>query len=594
MQFRLHSILLTIFVALILLFLLIAVSSVFINVKSIIIEQFGRSHRDLVYNNILQLTERLNQIEETALSISVDRTLVNALESKSTDDYRWITVSRELNDLINNHLYIKPYLNSIRIYCDSPLARFSDKFRPLSAMPWAGEIERFDRGNSAWIPVHDDPNAYPGDGRVLTFVMAVIGRGNDAIGYVEVNISEQDLWAGIRDRGDETDENVRVSMLLDRNWRLMSTLSFGHAAAPPSVDAVRRADAANGGRANELIEADGEQYLYINSPKSVSDWRLVNLIPVRQMYKEIDAVRNFILLIGFIVLVLAFVTSLHIAKWINRPVKNLLKGFERIESGDFNVRMGNHFIFEFDQLSIRYNRMTGRLQELIGQVKEEHRLKREAEFKMLQSQINPHFLYNTLDMINWTASKNGVKDISVMVTKLSQLFRIGLKKSGPLIKLRDELRHASLYAQIQQIRFRERFEYIEDIPDGYKDFYVPRFIIQPFVENAIIHGFKDKMDEIAQVKVFALADPHRLSLFIVDNGRGLPEDGGPGNPSASHSGGQGIRNVDERIKIYCGSEYGVRLSNAPSGGLQVEITLPCIPSLDGFRGNLTAGDEIAL
>jgi two-component system sensor histidine kinase YesM len=216
---------------------------------------------------------------------------------------------------------------------------------------------------------------------------------------------------------------------------------------------------------------------------------------------------------------------------------------------------------------------------LLEQLQEEHHAKREAEFAALQSQINPHFLYNTLDMINWMAATRGVHEISVLSTKLAKLFRISLSKGRTFIPLREELEHCILYMDLQQARFKDKFTYRIEVPPDLQSYLVPKLILQPFIENAIIHGFGGQDVEKPEITIQAseVMDQSRssLRLLIEDNGKGMQQpvhhvpalapQAAVSKPDADGNSGYGIGNVMQRIQLYFGREYGVKVESRSSG-----------------------------
>ncbi|KAF4324102.1 hypothetical protein G195_002677 [Phytophthora kernoviae 00238/432] len=247
--------------------------------------------------------------------------------------------------------------------------------------------------------------------------------------------------------------------------------------------------------------------------------------------------------------------------------------------------------------------------ELMDQVKEESRAKREAQTGLLEAQIKPHFLYNTLDMIHWRALDYEAKDISRMIVQLSKLLRIGLSGGKLFIRVRDELEHARCYVSIQSERLPFSIDYQEHIDPLVRGCYIPKIILQPFIENAVMHGHpkegklriqvdmqesessnlpesKDsptnliiESPELTERGIQSMgyrpprkyAHAPKIIIRIKDNGQGLPEDW-----KLEETSGIGIRNVHQRIQLYCGAGYGVDIRAGESGGVEVTITLPRI------------------
>jgi two-component system sensor histidine kinase YesM len=243
-----------------------------------------------------------------------------------------------------------------------------------------------------------------------------------------------------------------------------------------------------------------------------------------------------------------------------------------------------HPIVEFDKLSQSFTQMAGQLRSLLDQLEIEYRKKRDLELKVLQSQINPHFLYNTLDMINWMAALKGNHEVSIMAANLARFFRISVSQGNMFIPLREELEHARAYAEIQKSRFRMQFVYREQVDELFKKAFVPKIIIQPVIENAFVHGFRGDSNA-AKITIRAeMAGEREFHLIVEDNGVGLnggrPLDESKAISGAAGKGGYGLRNVQERIQLHMGPSYGIQLENRAEGGARVVIKLPYVTSLE--------------
>ena len=186
--------------------------------------------------------------------------------------------------------------------------------------------------------------------------------------------------------------------------------------------------------------------------------------------------------------------------------------------------------------------------------------------------INPHFLYNTLDQLNWIAIDSGQEKISTIVSLMGKMFRIGLSNGETVIPIRDELTHVECYLQIQKIRWGERLTYAIDAEEELKELYISRLTIQPFVENAFIHGFHGR--RTGEIRIALTCKGTDLEISITDNGVGLQ----PGweLPKPRKTGGYGVRNVMDRIAAYFGQPYGVTMRDRQEGGTEVVLLLPIL------------------
>jgi two-component system, sensor histidine kinase YesM len=236
---------------------------------------------------------------------------------------------------------------------------------------------------------------------------------------------------------------------------------------------------------------------------------------------------------------------------------------------------------EFAFLISAYKKMVGQIKDLIDKLYVSELNKKEAELKSLQSQINPHFLYNTLDSVNWLALKHNVPDISTMVTSLSDFFRYSLNKGQNIITLADEKKQVDSYLGIQKIRFKEKLDYLIDFPDDILECMTVKLIMQPIVENSILHGI-EKRRGMGTISIQATKKDNIIEIKISDDGIGTDVNElndlllNKSNNTKSY----GIRNVNDRIKSTFGDSYGLLFYNNQPSGVIAVITIPIINTLE--------------
>jgi len=253
------------------------------------------------------------------------------------------------------------------------------------------------------------------------------------------------------------------------------------------------------------------------------------------------------------------------------------------EEGNLGVRFEGRQEDEIGFLGKSFNTMIEEVQKLIDMVYHEQQSKREAELKILQEQIKPHFLYNTLDTIQWMAQEHGAEDIVEVVGALTKLFRIGLSRGKEMIPLGDELEHVRSYLIIQKARYEGKFDFSVRTEDGALSCMVLKLTLQPLVENAIYHGVKERRGH-GTISVEALRQDGMLVMRVRDDGVGMsPEKLAQvraalttAYPHGNGSSGYGIHNVHERIQLSFGSRFGLRFESAPGRGTLVEVLHPLV------------------
>ena len=309
-------------------------------------------------------------------------------------------------------------------------------------------------------------------------------------------------------------------------------------------------------------------------------WKLVGVTPSAALGVDGIKFRFFVLFVADLFLFLLAMINAFISDKISNPIKSLDGSVREIESGNLDVEILPSGSYEVEHLGKSIKNMLGRIKVLMSDLVAEHNAKRKSEFDTLQSQINPHFLYNTLDIIVWMIeNENSDKAVNI-VTALAKFFRISLSKGKNIITVKDEVEHVRNYLMIQNMRFKNRFEYSIEVDKKVLSYSSLKLMLQPLVENAIYHGM-EFMDGDGEIDVKVFKEDDSLYFTITDNGLGMSEDmvetllSKDFVPSKKGS-GIGVKNVNERIKLYFGSEYGLKVESEPDEGTKITIHLPAV------------------
>lgn len=323
----------------------------------------------------------------------------------------------------------------------------------------------------------------------------------------------------------------------------------------------------------ELIQDDIQYYIYYQTQSMDKVTSALN-----QQMSRLIWVSGVLLVI--LVLLMAAATY-RIATRILRPVRELYTATEKVAGGDFSVRASTDSGDEIAVLARGFNEMVGNMQTLVNKVKADQQRMRQTDLRLLQAQINPHFLYNTLDTIIWLIEGNKADEAVEMVVTLSEFFRLALSKGKELISLGEERQHISSYLEIQEVRYRDILEYDIQIAPSLYGYQILKLTLQPLVENALYHGIKYKRAK-GYIHIKAEKDGDVLRLSVRDNGAGMEEEElrqlqrEIKKPCQETEKGFGLANVNERIQMYFGPEYGMRIESQKDNGTYVEITIPAI------------------
>ena len=317
-----------------------------------------------------------------------------------------------------------------------------------------------------------------------------------------------------------------------------------------------------------------------------SGWRVVGVSYVDELVdRNVVEMMRFSALLGVLVLGAALLTSWLLSRLLARPLQGLANAMGRFEAD------ADHFTYypmggtrEVQELSDSFGHMVVRIQQLMVTVRQEEINLRKTELKALQAQINPHFLYNTLDSIAWMCEQGQNADAVKMVHALARLFRISISKGHELIPISREIEHAESYLQIQKYRYKNRFSYEFRADPACLPYLCNKITLQPILENAINHGL-DLMVEEGHIQVEVCSDGEDILFRVIDDGVGMSADQvqavlseGPGSRT-----GIGIRNVNDRLKIYFGREYGLKITSVPDEGTCVEIRMPKVRQEDSYE-----------
>lgn len=328
----------------------------------------------------------------------------------------------------------------------------------------------------------------------------------------------------------------------------------------------------------QTVTLDGQDMLVVRQPSSAMDWTMVFLTPVDAVMEGISVLRTAIIVSAVTGTLLFLILSFFLSTVITRPIFNLIRTMRSSRFGVLKTNPATFASMEITELNKTYNQMIGHINELIKLVYEKELLQSRTELKALQSQINPHFLFNTLDALYWSLQEKGEDDLSDMVIALSELFRytINKDKSGDWVTLGDEMEHIERYLQIMKMRFGDRLTWEMDVPEAFLSVPIPRLLIQPLVENCILHGVGNKLGPgRVAIEVSPSAHDGHIRIAVSDDGPGMPEErageiaerltsGSARAADGEKSGGLGIVNVHRRILLYFGA------SAPASTGLTVE------------------------
>ena len=331
---------------------------------------------------------------------------------------------------------------------------------------------------------------------------------------------------------------------------------------------------------NQLTTFDDGKFYLQSAAIDKTDWYMVNVLPKSSILSTIKTQRNYLFIIVILTIIMAIILADYLVKVINKRLFQVIDGMRQVPNGHLNNYIENDSSDEVGELIDNYNYMISKMSVLID---EQYKLGKEvknAELKALQSQINPHFLYNTLDMINWMAQKNMNKEISLAVKNLAKFYKLSLNKGKDITTIRNEVEHSKLYVNLQNMRYDNRITLITRLDESLMDCSIPKITFQPIIENSINHGILGRGMESGSILISGYISQGNLIIQISDDGIGIEKEVLPlilkDNNLQTKGSGYGLKNINQRIKLLYGESYGLSFTSNYGFGTTVEITLPVI------------------
>jgi len=336
---------------------------------------------------------------------------------------------------------------------------------------------------------------------------------------------------------------------------------------------------------------NGKQIMVSFYRFSFTGWEIYCLNDIKEMVSDTDEILYVTILLVIISFIAAVFISILLSFGLLKPIKNLQLMMKKVRDGDLTVQAPLLSQDEIGELCFGFNEMLQKIRYLVEEVYKTQIHEREAQLNALQAQINPHFLYNTLETISSIAQVEEVDIISKIARAMSNMFRYSTRIGGAVVPISEEIRHIDNYVSILEVRFENKFEFIIDVPENLMDYGIIKLVLQPIVENAVFHGIEMKTGK-GLLKISAKKIEEDIEITVSDNGIGMTEAkiielNNMLNTSENQfniefkNGRVGIRNVHERIKLYFGEKYGLKIETAEETGTIVRILIPAIPMNGG-------------
>ncbi len=542
----------------------------FHSVKGIIIQKYSESAQQSVRIAAYNIDYLLEDITNITNSILTNHDTMDALKNNQGEDFLEKLKSFYVSSFYVEGIYVESE-NGYQ-YVGSNIVGGEDRFIKKELEFTSGEIVWFPtRKQTVQILTGKLDKSYFTLGRKMIDVNSL-----KELGYMNVAIDEyvlRQFYSTLMEPGTQV-------FICDEEGNVISNREKGFEFISKSEHAYLNSIFYSKHTGYVEYEEEGVPYVAIYSSLSQNDWRIIKTVPKKILYAEINKIQDMVLIGAFMVGIVMFLVSFVYSKMLTRPISKMIGQMAEVEAGNLNVTVDIQTNKEMCELGNSFNHMVQRIRHLVDEMVKSERNKNEMELEVLHAQINPHFLYNTLNTIRLMAKMKGEDNISDAVVALVKLLRVSINMGKSMIKVKDEISYVENYLLIQRLRFNQQFEIRYEIQNEAEEQYIPKLILQPIVENALIYcaGELEDRGETLLIRIHSRRLEDRFLIIVEDNGPGMEEDVLSNilkdEKDMDRFSTVGLNNVNQRVKLYFGDDYQIQIISEKEKGTKVIIPIP--------------------
>ncbi|WP_246070515.1 sensor histidine kinase [Paenibacillus kobensis] len=543
--------------------------------ENVIERKIGSSAQESLYLVNLNIGLFLEDMLRSSVDIATNPSITKLLkEPESFTPYEKL----RLNDTVLNRLYSSYFTNTYVTLFDREGRWLSTSYLPEELhQQYVGAAwykQMFGKPYQQKWMFNYNERLYLDRKPIITLVKTITElQSARNIGMVAFSVSEMDLRRYLVGLKGEV-------YLVDQKGTVVSSLTktmVGQSLASDSyMDMVRTSK--NG---QEIFEKNGEKWIVNHGTIGINGWKIVQLVPYDTVFKEIFDIRHTNLVLFILIFIVFLLITFSISYGISKPLKLLRKRMRELEEKGFHSTLSVSGPQEIASLIETYNRMVKEIRGLLIRVKEEYEQKEDMRFRALQAQINPHFLLNTINNIKWMAYIRNNEEVGDMLSNLGGILEGSIGRGGSLTSLKQELDYIGNYMGLMRMKYHDT-EMTIDVPDDLMDQEVIQIMLQPAIENSLMHGIESS-SEAGRIAVRAYEAERCFVLDISDNGVGMPPErleeirqrlsgeASDANPLPERI---GIKNVHDRLRLQYGEQYGIRIFSTPGEGTTIQYVLP--------------------
>lgn len=536
-------------------------------------------------HNMLQTRESIHQqikwLENLSPMIVYDNKLQTFLSNGFIEDaYNIEDYRSTIRPFIENIMRQNRNIFALRIFMtNDTIPELYDSFYRVNRVAdneWYRQAVNNPSSSDGWRPLHKAEmfqysfyDSKPVD--VFSYYRKIFSlSSNELVGMMEIQVKESDLFQVLREAVTSELGNVFV---VDANNTIVSSNTPSLYGTTNFIRAI--------GTANETVNVvetvDGARSIVISVPIDQLNCRIVGIFPTERFNeKVINSVKTIIFVLAASLIVLGAIIYVFTNALLGR-LKRLVKAMKKVQEGSLDVSVPVKANDEFTQLALTFNHMTSRIHDLVETVYKIQLIEKEAELKSLEAQVNPHFLYNTLATIAWVARRDKSLETEQLAHTLAKFYRLVLSKGSTFIPLRDEMEMVKAYLHIQKFRFESVFDIHFDIDERIYACRIIKNLLQPIVENALIHGIEPKRAH-GTIRIVGRLEEDRVELQIIDDGVGMNADTlkalATGQVDNTTGSGYALNNIRERLSGYYGENHRFNIFSKPGIGTVIMVSIP--------------------
>lgn len=485
------------------------------------------------------------------------------------DSYTGYTAQKEIDETIYNYILFEDAVEAIKLFAEDGTGKLITKtLKEYNVDPsWKGKIDN-GLGGPVWLGLNSEKDCIVVGAQINSI------KTMKPLGYMILYISE-DIFKDIYSKNEYVKDGY--IFIADDNLNIVSSNHEEQLGDKLSTNMAGLIEVAGKSHFEKIKEQKESKYVMYTILEN-KEWYLFFTIPTVRYSDTIYELRRYIAIIFAVAIGGMLVLNLVNAYSFSKPIKKLLQAMQEFGDGDFNVICSVNTSDEIGALYQRFNMMVYNINDLIDKVYTETMLKQEAELRSLRMQINPHFLYNTLETINWISREKGIEEVGVIAKSLGDMMRYTINGSD-FTFVADEIQNIHNYLNIQRTRYRDRIQFSVDIPEELYDYKLPKLILQPIIENAIVHGVENKRSE-GKISIRGKIENQQLNFSITDNGAGIEKELlekillENGEETEGNHKSIGVANVNQRLKLYYGGQRGLVIHSIVNVGTEVVVRIP--------------------